>query len=59
MQFAVLDEQVYRVDTWADYYKLVEELRHRGVREVQLRHGTLEQYRELGIYVPAYINQEA
>lgn len=58
MRFAVLDEQVYQVNTWADYYKLVKELRRRGVCEVQLRHGTPEQYRELGIYVSAYINQE-
>lgn len=53
-RFAILDGQVYPVNTYAGYYALQDALRKAGLSEIELRHGTPDNYRTLGIYVPAY-----
>lgn len=55
MRFALLNGEVYQVDTWAGYYALQEQLRRLGIDEIQVYSGTTERPISIGVYVPAYI----
>lgn len=53
-RFAILNGRIYYVDTYAGYYALQDALRQAEIDEIELCHGTPENYKTYGVYVPAY-----